>query len=626
MCGIAGYFSFNKNFEKHELEKITNSMLHRGPDAAGFFWNENQTCGLGHRRLSIIDLSSAANQPMLSHDSRFMMVFNGEIFNYREIAAELQQEHLQKFNTQISFKTHSDSEVILEAFSFWGYNFVNKLNGMFAIVIYDKKENSLSIFRDRLGVKPLYYFFENGLFVFGSELKAVVNFSNIKNRLEINPEAVNQFLHIGYIVEPISIYKQVKKFPAGAFGILQNENLAIKYYWKAEEKISENVVSDFSIAKNELKNLLLQSVKYRMISDVPFGTFLSGGVDSSLVTALAQQNSSSPVKTFSIGFKEATHNESIYAKRVSAHLKTNHHEFIVSEKDVFELIPKIAFAYDEPYADPSALPTMLVSKLARQHVTMTLSGDGGDELMHGYGMYAWAKRLNNPFLQMGKKPTAAILRSLSSRYKRIADLIDFEEKENLHGHIFSQEQYFFSRKELKNLVKKNWQSDFHFKYNFETKRKLNAAEEQSLFDIKYYLKDDLLTKVDRASMQFSLETRTPFLDFNVVEYCFNLDENLKVKNGIQKYLLKEILYDFVPKDFFNRPKWGFSIPLAVWLKNDLQYLLEEFLSEEKINAAGLVNYSEVKRIKDLFLSGSHNHYYNRLWNLIQLHNWYFNQP
>ena len=471
MCGIAGYFSFNQSFEKSELEKITNTMPHRGPDAAGFFLNKNQTCGLGHRRLSIIDLSSAANQPMMSHNNRFAMVFNGEIFNYQEIAVQLQNKFLQKNNQHLQFKTHSDSEVILEAFSFWGNEFVEKLNGMFTIVIYDKTEHQLFVFRDRLGVKPLYYFFENGLFVFGSELKAVSNFSLIKSKLKINAEAVNQYLHIGYITEPMSIYSQIHKFPAGAFAELKHNDFQIKYYWKAEEKILEKPVTDFSEAKNQLQNLLLQSVKYRMISDVPFGTFLSGGIDSSLITALAQQNSSSPINTFSIGFKEATHNESAYAKQVSTHLETNHHEFIVSEKDVFDLIPKIAFAYDEPYADSSALPTMLVSKLAKQYVTMTLSGDGGDELMHGYGMYNWAKRLNNPAVKAFRKPTSQLLQLLSSKYKRIADVLNYEDENLIHGHIFSQEQYLFSRAEIKNLVKKEWQSDFDFQYHFNTKRK-----------------------------------------------------------------------------------------------------------------------------------------------------------
>ncbi|MFM2226255.1 MAG: hypothetical protein RJA07_2457 [Bacteroidota bacterium] len=621
MCGIAGYFSTDKSFEKNELENITNSMPHRGPDAAGFYWNENQTCGLGHRRLSIIDLSTAANQPMYSHCKRYVMIFNGEVFNYQQIADELQEQHLKKHGSKIQFNTHSDTEVILEAFCFWGNDFVNKLNGMFAIIIYDTQTHKLFIYRDRLGVKPIYYFYQNNVLVFGSELKAVLQFSIVKNKTEIDNEALNQYLHIGYIAEPLSIYKYIKKFPAGAFAELEKGKFEIKYYWKAEDRIESIIHHNFIDTKLELKNLLLDSVKLRMISDVPFGTFLSGGIDSSLITAMAQQNSSVPIKTFSIGFKEAKYNESQFAKQVSNHLKTHHHEFVVGEKDAMELVSKISEAYDEPYADSSALPTMLVSKLAKQTVTMTLSGDGGDELMMGYGMYNWANRLSNPFINAVRKPAAMVMKMMDSKYKRVADLLNYDDKKYLHGHIFSQEQYFFTRAEVSHLLEKNHQSNFIFDYHFETKRKLSAAEQQALFDIKYYLKDDLLVKVDRASMQYSLETRTPFLDYRVVEYCLNISEKFKMNNGIQKFMLKEILYDFVPREIFDRPKWGFSIPLVNWLKADLKYLIDDYLNEKIITQSGLVNYAIVHDLKQKFFSGKYDYLYNRLWLLIVLHMW-----
>jgi len=621
MCGIAGYFSTDKSFEKNELENITNSMPHRGPDAAGFYWNENQTCGLGHRRLSIIDLSTAANQPMYSHCKRFVMIFNGEVFNYQHIADELQEQHFKKYGSKIQFSTHSDTEVILEAFCFWGNDFVNKLNGMFAIVIYDTLTHKLLIYRDRLGVKPIYYFYQNNVIVFGSELKAVLQFSIVKNKTEIDTEALNQYLHIGYIAEPLSIYKHIKKFPAGAFAEIEKGKFDIKYYWKAEDKIESSIHHNFIDTKLELKNLLLDSVKLRMISDVPFGTFLSGGIDSSLVTAMAQHNSTVPIKTFSIGFKEAKFNESQFAKQVSNHLKTEHHEFIVGEKDAMELVSRISEAYDEPFADDSSLPTMLVSKLAKQNVTMTLSGDGGDELMMGYGMYNWANRLNNPLVSTFRKPAAMVMKMMDSKYKRVAELLNYEDKKYLHGHIFSQEQYMFSRNEVRNLIANNHQSNFTFDYHFETKRNLSAAEQQALFDIKYYLKDDLLVKVDRASMQYSLETRTPFLDYRVVEYCLNISEKFKMNNGVQKFMLKEILYDFVPKEIFDRPKWGFSIPLVNWLKADLKYLIDDYLNEKIITESGLVNYKIVEDLKQKFNSGKFDFVYKRLWLLIVLHMW-----
>ncbi|MEY2830415.1 MAG: hypothetical protein RIQ33_2273 [Bacteroidota bacterium] len=623
MCGIAGYFSTHQSFEKNELENITNSMPHRGPDATGLYWNEQQTCGLGHRRLSIIDLSTAANQPMYSHCKRYVMVFNGEVFNYQSIATQLQNEHQKKFGSKIEFTTTSDTEVILEAFCFWGNDFVHQLNGMFAIAIYDTQTHELFLFRDRLGVKPIYYYHHNNVLVFGSELKAVLQFSIVNNKVDIDKEAVNQYLHIGYIAEPLSIYKQIKKFPAGAFAVFNKSELRIKYYWKAEDKIEPTTHHNFIEAKLELKKLLLDAVKLRMISDVPFGTFLSGGIDSSLVTAMAQQNSSSaPIKTFSIGFKEAKYNESAYAKQVSDYLKTNHHQFIVSEKDAMNMITRMVDAYDEPYADSSALPTMLVSKLAKQHVTMTLSGDGGDELMMGYGMYNWANRLNNPLVSATRKPLSMLMKLMNSKYKRVAELLNYEDKKYLHSHIFSQEQYLFSRKELSTLIQKNYQSNFVVEYNLKTARKLSAAEQQALFDIKYYLKDDLLVKVDRASMQYSLETRTPFLDYRVVEYCLNLSEKFKMNNGVQKYLLKEILYDFVPKEMFDRPKWGFSIPLVNWLKSDLKYLIDEYLSESAIIKSGLVDYEIVKDLKAKFLSNKFDYLYNRLWLLIVLQMWH----
>jgi asparagine synthase (glutamine-hydrolysing) len=622
MCDIAGFYSSKKAFDKINLENITNSMPHRGPDAAGFYMNDDMNCGIGHRRLSIIDLSANANQPMHSHCNNFVMVFNGEVYNYQHIATQLQVDFFNKFNKKIEFKTHSDTEVILEAYCFYGNDFVKKLNGMFSIVIYNKLSHQLFICRDRMGKKPLYYYHQNDVFVFGSELKAITKFTTIKSSFTLNHSAINQFLHVGYIAEPMSIYNEVHKFPAGAFATLANQQITTEYYWKAEDKISLTTISNFDEAKTELKKLLLQSVNYRMISDVPFGTFLSGGIDSSLVTAMAQVNSTQPINTFSIGFKESKFNESQYARKIANHLATKHHEFIVSENDVLGLLEKIPQAYDEPFADSSSLPTMLVSKLAKQHVTMTLSGDGGDELMMGYGMYNWANRLNNPFVKAFRKPTAFALRQLSSKYKRVADVLDYESNEKIHGHIFSQEQYFFSQDELKKLVTNNYKSNFNFEYNFTTNRHLSAAEQQALFDIKYYLKDDLLTKVDRASMQFSLETRTPLLDYHVVEYCLNIHESLKMKNGTQKYLLKEILFDYVPREFYNRPKWGFSIPLIKWLKTDLKYLIDDCLNEKVITQAGFVNYAVVKDLVNKYLRGKHDYLYNRLWVLIQLHQWH----
>lgn len=593
------------------MQNMTNCMSHRGPDAAGFFLNEGKTCGLGHRRLSIIDLSAASNQPMFSHSGRYCIVFNGEIYNFQEIAKQL----------NIETRTTGDTEIILEAFEKKGPEFVHLMNGMFALAIYDKVDDALYLYRDRLGVKPLYYFNHEGSFAFGSEIKSVMQSAYVRREVKVFKPSVYTFLYAGYIPEPFTIYDKVQRLPAGSYAIIKKGEIEIKSYWKPEEKIKPQVQTDFKQAKNDLKELLTSSVRYRMISDVPFGTFLSGGIDSSTVTAIAQSISNQPVKTFSIGFKEAKHDESKYAAQVSKHLKTDHHEFTVTENDALGLIDKMMTAYDEPYADSSAIPTMLVSKLARKHVTMTLSGDGGDELFLGYGAYNWAKRLNNPLVKLLRAPISFSLSQLSNRYKRAAGVFSYKSNQRIKSHIFSQEQYFFGEDELNDLLTKEYQEHVLFNEDFtKLGRNLSAQEEQALFDIKHYLKDDLLVKVDVASMQFSLETRTPFLDYRVVEYALNLSENLKKKDGVAKYLLKEVLYDYVPASFFDRPKWGFSIPLIKWLRTDLHYLIDKYLSNEVLSKYKIVNPEKVKTLVNRFEKGE-DFLYNRLWALILLHKW-----
>lgn len=611
MCGITGYYTSNKSITGADLERMTTALSHRGPDAAGYFYSGNNTTGLGHRRLSIIDLSNAANQPMHSANGRYTIVFNGEVYNFAEVRDKL----------GISPRTSSDTEIILEAFALKGAEAVQLFNGMFALAIYDSHQDALHLFRDRLGVKPLYYFHSEGNFVFGSEMKALLQVKAVKESVAVYKPAVHTFLYAGYVPEPYTIYNGIKRLPAGSYAVLSGDKLNITAYWKAEDKIEENVLSDFQLAKQSLRGLLQSSVAYRMISDVPFGTFLSGGIDSSTVTALAQHISPKPVKTFSIGFKEAKHNESEFARQVADHLKTDHHEFTVTEQDALELIDKMTTAYDEPYADSSALPTMLVSRLARKHVTMTLSGDGGDELFMGYGAYNWATRMNNPLLRLMRAPIALAMQPLGNRYKRVAGLINYKSRERLKSHIFSQEQYFFSEAELQQLLKPAYVQPILFNEQFDgIKRNLTPAEEQALFDLKHYLKDDLLVKVDVASMQYSLEARTPFLDYRVVEFALNLAPELKKHQGTTKYLLKEVLYDLVPRKIFERPKWGFSIPLDKWLKTELHYLIERYLSSQVLEKYQVVQEAVVRELVRNFEAGQ-NHLYNRIWVLVLLHKW-----
>lgn len=612
MCGINGIVNLPISDGSSAVIKMNESLQHRGPDASGVF-NHNAV-HLGHQRLSIIDLSASANQPFhlknTATDDHLIMVYNGEIYNYQE----LQKKH------ELTCKTSSDTEVILKAYAKIGTAIFSELNGMFALAIYNVKDQSLCLARDRMGIKPLYlYRKENGL-AFSSELNALKSVKEIAQEFTLNKQSVASFLHLGYIPAPLSIYQQVSKFPAGSFAIFKEGQLETKQFWKLENQISKELITDKKQALQQLDDLLNESVRLRLKCDVPFGTFLSGGIDSSIITAIAQQNSSRKINSFSIGFKEKTHNEAVFAQQVANKLGTNHQEFIVSEKEALNIVPEMFSSYGEPYADSSAIPTMMVSKLARSEVKMTLSGDGGDELFHGYGFYNWVKRLNQPLIKAFKQPIAAILSQGNLRMQRAAHLFNYP-KNALQSHVFSQEQYFFSSLEVKNLMGENFK-DLPAELNHKTtgNRLLTAAETQSIFDLKYYLKDELLTKVDIASMQKSLEVRVPLLDHNVVEFALNLHPSLKIKNGVQKYLLKELLYEYLPKNLFDRPKQGFSVPLANWLKADLNHLITDYLNQKTIESHGLVNWNIVKDLTTRFYNGE-NYLYTRIWALIVLHHW-----
>lgn len=609
MCGIAGIISLSGKPDKQDLISMTGCIRHRGPDAEGIFFDE--IAGLGHRRLSILDLSEAANQPMHSACGRYVIVYNGEVYNYKEISKSLKQP----------MRTTSDTEVILEAFAEQGVDFVQRLNGMFAFAIYDRHKQKLYLYRDRMGIKPLYYFYDGQRFAFSSELKSILKLPFLKNILSVNKEAVQQFLYLGYIPRPNSIYNEVRKMESGTYMIIDQNTVDITSYWRLEDQVRDKPLHDYRFAKKELKDLVLSSVQYRMVSDVPFGTFLSGGIDSSLVTAAAQQVSDKPVNTFSIAFKDSKYNEARFASAVSAHLGTEHHEFTITEKEALEWVGQLCDIYDEPFADSSAVPTLLVSELARKHVTVTLSGDGGDELFLGYGMYKWAQRLQNPLIKVARSPIGAILGLLGNRYERASHLFKYVNDSHLKSHIFSQEQYLFSEAEIKRLLTPTYAGALSIQENWgNLARPLSPVEQQAFFDLQFYLQDDLLVKVDRASMRHSLETRVPLLDYRIVEFALNLCPDLKIREGVNKYLLKQVLYDFVPAEIFNRPKWGFSVPLGSWLKGDLRYMIEDYLNELTVQECGIVAYSEVIKLKKLFFAGK-EYLYNRIWLLIILHKW-----
>jgi asparagine synthase (glutamine-hydrolysing) len=619
MCGIAGYISLKNDISPNQLRQAACEMKHRGPDAEGFYFSADNKVGLAHRRLSILDLSVAANQPMFSADGRYCIVFNGEIYNFNELKQQLNDKGA-------SLRTTSDTEVIVELFAQKGAPSFASMNGMFAFAIYDTQNNTMTLCRDHVGIKPLFYYADENNIVFASELKAVKHV--MQEKLSINNEAIPYFLHLGFIPEPLTIYTNTYKFPsahyleislkANSFATVRKD---MKAFWRLEDAIKPATISDEARAKKQLSDLLFDAVEKQLISDVPIGTFLSGGVDSSVVTAIAAKVSGSDkIKTFSIAIDDGKYNESKFARQVATHLQTDHHEFKVKEKEVLELVNTLIPAYDEPFADSSAFPTMMVSRLARKHVTVALSGDGGDELFHGYGMYQWAKRLSNPLMPLAKMPMYAASKMMGNRYQRAGNLYDYPNGNNISTHIFSQEQYYFKERELESLL---LTTPFDFTdINRQTslQRNLSPAERQSFWDFNHYLKDDLLVKVDRASMQYSLESRVPLLDYRLVEFAYNVAPSLKMKNGTMKYLLKEVLYEHVPKEIFDRPKWGFSIPLAKWLKTDLRYLLDKYTSEEIVNIYGVVSYPVVKRIKEQYLQGT-DYLFNRLWLIIVLHWW-----
>lgn len=546
MCGILGSISNVSKAPEIALKKLNL----RGPDFQDTWCSDKII--LGHTRLSIIDLYKEANQPFQSANGRYVMSYNGELYNYKELA----NKHA------LALKTQSDTEVIIELFNKLGKGFVHELNGMFAIAIYDKVENTTYLYRDRLGIKPLYYHRSGtGELSFASELPALLE---LIPKPQISKEATNLFLHRGYIPEHLTIYEGIKKFPSGSMGIFKEGKLSIESYWKAEDQIKSSIYSDEKKVIKDLEELLRDSVSKRLMSDVPYGTFLSGGADSGLISAIAADISNEKLKTFNVSFEDAVFDESTYASEMAEIIGSEHHQIRVTKKSVLEKIEEGMKLVGEPFADSSILPTMAVSEFASKQVKMILSGDGGDELFMGYGAYTWADRLADPIKWNSRKLIAALLRaSGKARNKRAANVFDAPSKKGIQAHIFSQEQNLFSSREIRKMTNRDFNDPWKMPF---TKRKLSPAEKQAFFDLTNYLKDDLLVKVDRASMRYSLEARVPFLDHRIVEYALNIDPALKRKNGETKYLVKKMMERYYPDHLIYRKKWGFSIPIEKWLK------------------------------------------------------------
>lgn len=612
MCGIAGIVS-RRPVREEVIRRMTDAVAHRGPDADGVFVCGKGRTALGHRRLSIIDLSAQADQPMSSADGRLVIVFNGEIYNYREIRKEI-----QSVSPAVVFKTQSDTETILAAFSLWGTDMVRKLEGMFAMAIHDVAGERLYLFRDRLGKKPLYYYRDDEHFIFGSEIKSLLKHDTVRANARIDRTAVHRFMHFGFVPAPATIFSTIKKFPAGHAGVVDDKiAVNLTQYWNVDKLVPDVRMTSEGESIAGLRSVLNTAVARRLVSDVPVGAFLSGGTDSSLVTAIAARRSKEPMKTFNIGFTNKKFDERPFARKIADHLKTDHEEFLLTEQDAIHIVDEFIKHFDEPFTDTSAIPTMLISRLARKKVKVVLTGDGGDELFLGYGAYDWSRRLSQFTLPSAKRGLQLLLaHSHNNRLQRIAHMFEPVPEAQLRSHIFSQEQYLFSESELRSGLKTPADP---FAY-FDPSVKANAEERQAIFDLKYYLPDDLLVKVDRASMYYGLECRCPFLDHDVVEFALGIDKKMKKKGGERKWILKKLLEEYLPAELVYHKKWGFGIPLGEWLSRDLKYIIDQNLSVQTVEEVGIFKQDFVAKTVSTFLSGR-THMYNRVWALVVIHKW-----
>lgn len=607
MCGIVGYIGDKWN--EGQLRKAVACLQHRGPDAEGFFTDKN--CGLGHRRLAIIDLSEEAGQPFHDASGRYVLIFNGEIYNFRQVRNQL----------NFTPRTDSDTEVILEAYKQWGDDFVHQLNGMFAMAIYDRESGTLKLWRDRVGIKPLYYFWDGKSFAFASEIKALLQLGIPK---KIRKEAIGDFLFLESIPAPLTIYEQVCQLENGHQLILNQRKLEEKtWYYLPEKVLAASSTGNEKEHTEAFLSAFRQSVQHRLVSDVPVGAFLSGGADSSMVCAMFNEVASSPFEALTIGFEDAAFDETDYARKVAGHLGINHEVRTLQGTEALEIIQKLAGHYDQPYASGSAIPSLLVCRETRKNVTVALSGDGGDELFMGYGHYHWYRRLkkmNKLGGKLGRKLTAAMLRQMDHRKQRAARVIDYEEPFWLS--VWSQEQYMFSQKEISALLGNTykhqtlngmWNKIEELPVDFETKI--------SYFDILHYLPNNLLHKMDVASMAHSLEVRLPFLDHELVERMMRVPTELKLHGDTDKYLLKKGLGHYLPDPLIYRKKWGFPAPVGAYMKKDIRFLVDRLLNKDRLKQQDIFDPNEVHRYIDAFMGGKHYHE-KRVWALLEFQLWY----
>jgi len=643
MCGFTGFIGGEAFIGTHDsellLRKMNDTIIHRGPDSEGYWFDFNAKVALGHRRLAIVDLSPAGSQPMTSHTGRFVIVFNGEIYNHLEL-----RDKLEANDVIVSWRGHSDTESLLACFESWGVQkTVEECEGMFAFAVWDTQSECLTLGRDRIGEKPLYFGWQNDTFLFGSEIKALKvhpAFQGVLNR-----DAITLLLRYSYIPAPYSIYKGINKLLPGYLVKISANDSALEFieYWSAKKICEQSVNNVFNGNANEaveeLERILKHSIKQQMTADVPLGAFLSGGIDSSTVVALMQAQSDRPIKTFSIGFSEEGYNEAIHAKAVAEHLGTEHTELYVTPEETMRVIPQLAQFFDEPFSDSSQIPTYLVSKMASEYVTVSLSGDGGDELFCGYNRYIMTRKYWN---KLGKisplirtffakaivcisikawdrvnkiLPAQYRMYNLGDKMHKASGVLAAESASDLYKGLVSR----FRSPE--SLVINGVEPEIAIT-SLTRKPKLSDDIEQMMaLDLVSYLPDDILTKVDRASMAVSLESRVPFVNHKVVEFAWTLPLKYKLRKGITKWCLKEILYKYVPKSLIDRPKMGFAVPLDAWLRGPLKQWASGLIEEKRLIKEGIFKPDLIRKIWYEHQTDKRN-WQHQLWSILMFQLWY----
>jgi asparagine synthase (glutamine-hydrolysing) len=653
MCGIAGIVKGDSKASlTPSIELMTHSLVHRGPDSSGFWVDDSSGVALGHRRLSILDLSSAGSQPMVSHCGRYILTFNGEIYNHLDL-------RLAMGKLAPNWKGHSDTETLLSAFSIWGINeTLNKIVGMFAFGLWDSKENKIYLGRDRFGEKPLYYGWSNGTFLFASELKAIKRFPEFNN--PICKIALSEYLRFMYVPAPLSIHKNVFKLEPGCILIyhapsfveitdctliadFHSDGLQLKRWWNTSEKIDSskiNLVNNEKEAIKILERKLEEAILSQSLTDVPLGAFLSGGIDSSTVVALMQKNSSVKIKTFTIGFDESNFDEAPFARAVSRHLGTEHYELNVTSTSTLDIIQSIPKIYDEPFADSSQIPTFILCKATKERVTVALSGDGGDELFGGYNRYFWSTRIWNKFSWLPPP--------LKNKLGNLIQLVPLKDWDRLSKYIGISRlgdkawKLAYRLEHVSDLDSLYWSltteinNPDHFlilsasdkrnitKYSLTktqpVPQNISAIEKMMYYDTMTYLPDDILCKLDRAAMSSSLETRCPFLDHRVFEFAWQIPLKFKINRDHGKQILRSLLYQYVPQKLIDRPKAGFAIPVGKWLCGPLKNWAETLLEESNLEKQGFFHPAAVRQLWNEHQSNQRDHT-TKIWAILMFQIW-----